>query len=144
MEKARDAKGVPCGDGAGGMTPHERTQLAMATSTPDLPDVAGSVTCRLPDGRVGIVFHHKQNTGSCDSPDYTSTFYVHSKEGVEPHTAAGIRTLWKDVTGWQPIGREQKHLDQADDGTKSYVEAMRDIEALYQADVPVGGVGSRG
>ena len=125
------------------MTPHEKRQLAMTTSAPKLPDVAEGVTCRLPDGRVAIVFHHSRNVGTLDEPKFRSTYYVHSKEGVEPHTAAGIRELWQDVTGWQPIGREQVHLDQADAGDRSYVDALQDVEALYQANVPAGGV-SRG
>jgi hypothetical protein len=93
--------------------------------------------CRLGDGRLAVVFNYRQNTGTLDQPDYTSLFYVHTKDGIlDPHTREAIRELWADVTGWTPTGREQDHLDQAESGKKSWVQAMSDIESLYHAEVP--------
>ena len=137
METTRDPRGVPTGDGAGGRTPHAKEQLRMSKTFPDLPEPGDIQTCLLPTGDVAVVTHLRQNSGTMDEPDYGSIYYVHSPEGVEPHGPEAIRELWEDVTDWTPIGREERHLDQAKAGDKSYVQAVSDIQALYRAEVPV-------
>jgi hypothetical protein len=118
------------GQGAS-VTPHDKTQLQMATQAPDPPDIGEKALVRTPEGLRAVVHHVRDNAGDFDRPDYRSTYYVHTRRGTEPHTQEGIRRLWKDVTDWTPEPRAWAYLKKAEHGIKSWSEALNTIALQF-------------
>jgi hypothetical protein len=102
--------------------------------TPDLPDPGESALIRDGGGLFAVVHHVRDNAGTFDAPDYRSTFYKHTRRGTEPHTRGGIQEVFREATGWRPDPEEKAHLRQAEEGVKSYEEALQAITVLYHRE----------
>lgn len=112
------------------ITPHRRSELQLV-DTPDLPAPGDQALIRTGEGLPGVIAHVRDNRGTMDCPQYQSTYYLHTRRGTEPHTRGGIEEVLKDATSWVPSGEEEAHLAQAEDGTKTYPEALQSITVLY-------------
>ena len=122
MKKARDARGVPTGDGAGGQAPHTKTELM-----PTLPDRHGYEAVRLPGGEKAVITRVPRNRGSADRPEYRDTFYLHTSEGTTPYALEDIRRIQATLEPWTPrlkTDDERKALQEAEEGEILWAEAL--------------------
>jgi len=122
MKKARDARGVPTGDGAGGQAPHTKTELM-----PTLPDRHGYEAVRLPGGEKAVITRVPRNRGSADRPEYRDTFYLHTSEGTTPYALEDIHRIQASMEPWTPRATtetEKEALQKAEEGKILWTEAL--------------------
>ena len=125
MEKARDANGVPCGDGAGGMTPHSKSQLM------DRPSWEKYQLYQIGDflaRKLGEPWKYSEQEGC---------YCTHHQ--LELQTGQVITATWRQVLEWATKGIAQKvHLRRdetiryarlAENGDMDWPKAMREIRA---------------
>jgi hypothetical protein len=104
--------------------------MTESSPTPPLPTGGERTYVRL-GPRPAVVFRHDRKGDAI--------YYIHDSRSCERYTEGMIRGFWPAAEEWSPSGRALKHIGQADEGHRSYVDAMRDIEALYASSVGSGG-----
>jgi hypothetical protein len=125
METTRSPRGVPAAPASGGdggsITRHHKDELDMS-GTPELPEDGERAYVRF-GLRPAIVFRHDRKG--------TPIYYVHHSRRCRRMTETQIRDCWGDAEAWSPNEAEEAHIRQADDGQRTYVDALQDIEAVY-------------
>jgi len=122
MEKTRDARGVPTGDGAGGQAPHTKAELM-----PRLPDRHSYEAVRLPGGEKAVITRLPRNQGTSEQPDYRDTFYLHTLEGTTPYALGDIRRIQTSLEPWTPWPQTEEGeeaLQKAEEGEILWSEAL--------------------
>jgi len=122
MQLSRDARGVPSGPGAGGRTPHTKTELM-----PTIPDRHGYQTVRLPSGDKAVITRVPRNRGTSDQPEYRDTYYLHTSEGATRYALEDIRHIQDALEPWTPwpeTKEGEKALQKAEEGEILWSEAL--------------------